>query len=124
MEKEEKKQQLNVRIKDGDQFYTNETSINFNPNEIILDFKCLTHTHDIGDHRSLILKHSIIILNPFHAKSFLSSLASAIKDYENKFGDIKKPEAIKKAEKLVKKEQKKVKEDSKINNNDENTYFG
>ena len=129
MAKEEQKvNQLNVRIKDGDQFYSNETSINFNPNEIVLDFKCLTHTHEMGDHRSLILKHSVVILNPFHAKAFLGTLSNAIKDFEAKFGEIKKSDAIKKAEKIVKKEQKKAVDDSKIkiskSKDDEDNYFG
>ena len=76
MAKEDKPTQLNVRIKDGDQFYANEVSINFNPNEIILDFKCLTHTHEVADHRGLLLRHNPVILNPFHAKSFLIMLKS------------------------------------------------
>ena len=116
-------QKINLRVKDKDQFYSNEVSINFNPNEIILDFKCITHMHDVGDHRSILLKHSPVILNPFHAKSFLVMLNNAIKDYESKFGEIKKSEALKKAEKLVKKDEKdkslleKVKEKSE-------SYFG
>ncbi|MBI2148826.1 DUF3467 domain-containing protein [Candidatus Woesearchaeota archaeon] len=124
MAKEEIKQQkqMNIRVKDEDQFYSNEISINFNPNEIILDFKCITHIHDVGEHRSIFLRHKPIILNPFHAKSFLSMLNQAIKDYEVKFGEIKKPEALKKAEKIVKKEEK----DKSENNIKEpiGSYFG
>ncbi|GEM_PF-1127084 len=109
MEKEEPNQvQLNLRVKDDDPFYSNEVTLNFNPTEIILDFKCLAPLHDVGDHRSLLLKHLPVLLNPFHAKSFLMMLDKVIKDYENKFGEIKKPEAIKKAEKIVHKEQDKI----------------
>ena len=123
MAKEEKKEtetQINLRIKDQDQFYSNESSINFNPNEIILDFKCITHTHDLGNRRGLVLKHNVVILNPFHVKNFASMLNKVIKDYEDKFGEIKKPESIKKAEKIVKKEQKKKSEDKTADDN----YFG
>ena len=41
MSKEAKEgQSLNLRIKDGDQFYANETSIHISPMDIVLDFKC------------------------------------------------------------------------------------
>ncbi len=124
MAKEEPTQnQVNLRIKDVDQFYANEISINFNPGEVILDFKCITHIHDIGNHRSMLLKHTPVILNPFHAKSFLAMLNNAIKDYESKFGEIKKPEAIKKAEKMVKKDQKEKPVIEKTKEKNE-SYFG
>lgn len=121
--KEESKQsvQVNLRIRDGEQFYSNESSINFNPAEIALDFKCITHTHDLGDRKGLILKHNIVLLNPFHAKNFLNMLAKVVRDYEAKFGEIKKPDSIKKAETLVKKEEKKRKENVK---KDAESYFG
>lgn len=101
-----KTKQVNLRIRDGEQFYTNEASINFNPSEIIFDFKCITHANELGEHRSIVLKHSFVLLSPYHAKSFLAMLNKVVKDYETKFGEIKKPEALKKAEKLVKKDQK------------------
>lgn len=123
MAKEEKQEttQINLRIKDGEQFYANESSINFNPSEISLDFKCATHTHDLGNRRGILLKHNVVILLPFHAKNFVVMLNKAIKDYEEKFGEIKKPEPLKKAEKIVKREQKK-KEESKPESSGD--YFG
>lgn len=120
IKEEVKPKQVNLRIKDGEQFYSNEISINFNPSEIVLDFKCLTHMHDVGDHRSVLLKHSVVIINPFHAKSFLATLNNAIKDYEEKFGSIKKPEAVKKAEKIVKKEQK----NAEVKQKEGEVFFG
>lgn len=122
VKEEQKSGQINLRVKDGDQFYANEVGINFNPGEVILDFKCLTHIHDVGNHRSIYLRHNPIILTPFHAKSFLVMLNKAVKDYEAKFGKVKKPDAMAKAEKLVKKEQKKkskVKKEEGVG-----TYFG
>jgi hypothetical protein len=113
-------QQLNLRVKDGDQFYSNEASINFNPNEFSLDFKCLTHLHDVGEHRSLLLKHNIVIMTPFHLKSFANILSKAVVDYEKRFGKIEKSEAVKKAEKLVKKENKKTEQENK----EGELYFG
>ena len=115
--------QLNVRIKDGEQFYSNESSINFNPNEIVLDFKCLTHAHDLADKRAIVVKHNTVILNPFHAKNFLNMLSKAVKDYEGKFGEIKKSESMKKAESIVKKEEKKKLKVEKVKDTI-GTYFG
>jgi len=123
MNKDDQKQkQINLRVKDEDQFYSNEISINFNPSEIIFDFKCITHMHDVAEHRSMLIRHLPIIITPFHAKSLLGMLNNAIKDYEEKFGEIKKPEALKKAEKMMKKYEKE-KPDSQIKDLVGN-YFG
>ena len=121
MTKEEK--QLNVRIKDGDQFFANEIGLNFTPTEIVLDFKCISNIHDIENHRALLLRHNPVILTPYHAKSFLEVLTKAVNDYEKRFGEIKKPKEIDKAEKIMQKqrEDNKTKED---NTNDDVTYFG
>lgn len=123
MAKEEKQEttQINLRIKDGEQFYANESSINFNPSDISLDFKCVTHTHDLANRRGILLRHNVVILAPFHAKNFVAMLNKAIKDYEEKFGEIKKPEHLKRAEKIVKKEQKKREENKQESSG---TYFG
>ena len=121
MTKEEK--QLNVRIKDGDQFFANEIGINFTPTEVVLDFKCLSNIHDIENHRALLLRHNPVILTPYHAKSFLEVLTKAVNDYEKRFGDIKKPKEIDKAEKIM---QKQIDDNkSKVDKNtDDVTYFG
>lgn len=115
-------QQVNVRIKDTEQFYSNEAGINFNPNEFSLDFKCVTHLHDFADHRSIFLTHNIVVMSPLHAKSFLAMLNRAINDYESRFGKIEKTEAIKKAEKIIKKEKNKQAKEEKKEVSD--TYFG
>ena len=99
-------QKINLRVKDKDQFYSNEVSINFNPNEFALDFKCLTHIHDIADHRAVLLSHNVVVMHPFALKSFWVMLGKALKEYEDKFAKIDKTEAVKKAEKIMKKEKK------------------
>lgn len=117
--KEEK--QINLRIKDENQFYSNETTINFGPIEFVLDFRCATHIQDIPNHKAILLNHNVIILTPYHAKSFLNVLNKAVKDYEDKFGIIKKPNEVKKAEKLFDKEKKKL----EVKEEDKNeAYFG
>jgi len=103
-----KEKQINLRIKDGEQFYSNETTINFGPVEFVLDFRCATHVQDILDHRAILLRHNVVLLTPFHAKNFLGVLQKAVGEYEEKFGEIKKPSEVKKAEKLMDKEKKKL----------------
>ena len=105
MAKEEK--QINLRVKDGEQFYANETGINFTPTEVILDFKCINNVQDIGNHRALVLKHNLVILTPYLAKSFMEVMIRAVKDCEAKFGEIKKPKELGKAEKIIQKERAK-----------------
>ncbi len=122
MEKENN--QINLRIKDGEQFYSNETAINFGPLEVILDFKCASHIQDALNMRSILLSHNVVILTPYHVKSFSEVLSKAVKDYESKFGEIKKPEELKKAENMIKKEQKKIDKASKKESKDDNAYFG
>ncbi|HLC85862.1 MAG TPA: DUF3467 domain-containing protein [Candidatus Nanoarchaeia archaeon] len=121
MAKEEK--QINIRVKDGEQFYANETGINFTPTEIILDFKCINNVQDIANHRALVLKHNLVILTPYLTKSFMQVLNRAVEDYEKKFGEIKKPKEIDKAEKIIKKEKEKI--DNIVEERDDGeTYFG
>lgn len=97
--------QINVRVKDGEPFFAHETTVNFNPTEFILDFKCITPIQELNQ-QSLFIKHDIIIMSPWHVKSLLAAMERVTKDYEKKFGEIKKPAEIEKAEKLMKKQQK------------------
>ena len=118
--------ELNVRVKDSDQFYSNEISINVSPVEFILDFKCVTQLQDVAKHSALLLRHNPVIITPYHAKNLLELLTRALKDYESKFGKIDKAKAIKKAEKLMEKEKKSTKDKKanvKLSAKPEN-YFG
>ena len=105
MDKDQK--QVNVRIKDGDPFLAHETTINYNPTEFVLDFKCITPVQELNQ-SSIFIKHEVVLLSPWHVKSFLDAMQRVIKDYEKKFGEIKKPVELEKAEKLMKKQQKEV----------------
>ncbi len=124
MAKEEQVLNVNLRVKDGEQFYSNETTINFGPVEFVLDFRCSTHTQDAANLRAILVRHNIVILTPYHAKNFSEILGKAVKDYETKFGEVKKPDEIKKAEVLIKKEQKKIEKVQKDQKKDDGVYFG
>ena len=120
--KQIKNKEVNIRVKDNDIFYANEISVNVNPTEVILDFKCLSQLQDIANHSALIVKHCPIIITPYSAKNLNELLTKAIKDYEKKFCKIEKSKAIKKAEKIIDKQKKEKKE--KIDVIKPETYFG
>lgn len=117
MEKEQK--QVNVRVKDGDQLMAHETTINYSPTEFVLDFKCITPVQELN-HSSLLVKHAVVMMSPWHMKSFLDAMMRIVKDYEKKFGEVKKPVELEKAEKMLKKQQK----ESATTGPVAETYFG
>ena len=96
-------QQVNLNIIEGDAFFAHEASINYNPTQITLDFKCITPRTDPRSKKpSFQLKHNVVMIEPWQAKALLSVLNEAIQKYEKDFGKLKKPKAIEKAEKMRK----------------------
>lgn len=96
-------EQVNLNIIEGDSFFAHETSVNYNPTQLILDFKCITPRNDPRSKKANFqLKHSIVMLEPWHAKSLMLLLGDVLKRYEKDFGKIKKPKALEKAEKMRK----------------------
>ncbi len=101
---------LTYSIEEGDAFLGHELSVNFNPFQFILDFKCVTPRIDVRSKDNgpvLNIKHNVVVVDPFHAKQFLALYARAIKRFEDEFGTIEKPKAIVAAEKKMKKLKKK-----------------
>jgi hypothetical protein len=92
---------INFSISDGDSFFAHQASINFNPTMIFLDFKNITPRIDerSASRATLVLKHNVVMLEPYHALVFRDLLNRVIKDYEKEFGKIEKPESIKNLEK-------------------------
>lgn len=114
--------EVNVRVKDGDILFAHETTINYNPTEFTLDFKCVANVQDVPGQGSIIMKHTVVLLSPHHLKSFYDVLGKVIKDYEKSFGEIKKPAVLDKAEKIMKKQQEKAQTASEMDG--EKSYFG
>ncbi len=107
-------QKINLHIDDGDAFYAHELSINFNPMQFVFDFKSVTPRVDprSKERASIVLKHNVVLVDPYHAKKVYELLGEVIKKYEKEFGKIEKPKVLKKLEKKSKKEsKKKVRED-------------
>lgn len=106
---EKQKEQINLNINEGDPFFAHEVSMNFTPTQITLDFKCITpRTDPRGKTPSFLLKHNVVMLEPWHAKMMIEVMASVVKKYEDEFGKIKKPAALTRAEKKHKKVKKKA----------------
>ena len=95
------KKQINLGINDGTEFFAHELSLNFNPMQFIFDFKCMTPRNDARsrDTPFISLKHNIVMVDPWHAKQILELLSSMVKRYEEQFGKIEKPKALKRHEK-------------------------
>ncbi len=103
------KQKINMNIGDaGHDFFAHEASINFNPTQFILDFKCITPRVDPRAKESPVisLKHNIVMLDTYHAKKFYEILGEMITKYEKDFGKIIKPKALEIIEKRSKKQDK------------------
>lgn len=99
---------INVTVNEGESFFAHEVSVNFNPTQFTVDFKNITPRVDMRskDAPNLVLKHNVVMLEPWHAKLVVEMLDRMLKKYEEQFGKIQKPDAIKKFEKERKKEQK------------------
>jgi hypothetical protein len=113
-------EQVNINIIEGEPFFAHETSINYNPTQLILDFKCITPRNDPRSKRANFqIKHNIVMIEPWHATALLSLLNNVIKRYEKDFGKIKKPKQLEKAEKI-----KKEKQNTEQTSDSAPTYMG
>jgi hypothetical protein len=103
----ENKEPINISIMDGEPFFAHEMSANFTPTQFSLDFKCITPRTDPRSKKpSFLLKHSVVMVEPWHAKLILTVLNNIIKKYEEEYGTIKKPKPVETAEKKQKKAMK------------------
>ncbi|MBW2974767.1 DUF3467 domain-containing protein [Candidatus Woesearchaeota archaeon] len=109
-------EKINLNINEGDAFYAHELSINFNPLQFVFDFKSVTPRVDprSRDRASIVLKHNVILVDPYHAKRVYDLLGSVLKKYEKEFGKIEKPKPLQVVEKKSKKEANKLKHEEKI----------
>ncbi len=98
------KEPVNVHIVDGEPFFAHEVTVNFTPTQFSFDFKCITPRTDPRSKNqvSFLLKHNVVMTDPWHVKQICSVLTNVIKKYEEEFGTIKKPKAVEKAEKKQK----------------------
>ena len=101
-------QDIRVNVNDGGEFLADEVSISHSPIRFIIDFKNITPRLDVGENAPrMVLRHNVVIVDPYFAKDLLSVLTENIAKYEKRYGAIKKPETLIKAEKQAEKEGKK-----------------
>jgi len=123
MVEEETMNKLNFSINDGDSFFANEMSITFGPAQFAFDFKNISPRVDMRNQdgsKTFVMKHNVILIEPFQIKQFAKVLNDAISRYEIEYGTIELPGPIKKAEQEL---QKAVKKQDAISH-DVPSYFG
>ena len=106
MEKQEK--QINLNINDGETFFANEISINFNPSNFFMDFKNVSPRIDPRNQNgaTFFMKHNVVLLDLYTFKQTVSLMKETLERYEKEFGRIEKPKLLDKLEKKQKKDLK------------------
>ncbi|MBW2995941.1 DUF3467 domain-containing protein [Candidatus Woesearchaeota archaeon] len=109
------KKQINMGIDDGKEFFAHEMSLNFNPTQFIFDFRCVTPRTDPRTKEApyVSMKHNVVMVEPWHAKEILRVLSNVVNKYEEKYGKIEQPKAVKKHLKEAQKQQKETTEETK-----------
>ena len=90
---------------DNNPFTSNEQTVHHQPDKIVMDFKNI-YPQFVGNQPIMVINHKVILLDLYSAKEFLRVLKENIDKFEKKFGEIKKSEAVIKAEKEIKNLQK------------------
>lgn len=97
--------EVRVDVDNGQEFFSDEVSVSHSPVRFIIDFKRTTPRIE-GNEQRLLLRHNIVLIDPFFAKELLRVLKDNVSRYEKRFGEIKRPETLKKAESMAKKSKK------------------
>jgi len=98
------KKKVHFEIDNGKEFFADEVGVIHNPLRIIFDFRNVTPRVDMRnkDFQPLVLRHNVVLMDPYTAKSFADVLQKSLENYEEQFGEIKKPKQIKKMEDMNK----------------------
>ena len=83
-------ERINLSINDGEAFFAHELSINFNHLQFVFDFKSVTPRVDprSRDKASIVMKHNVVLTDPYHAKRVYELLGNVIGKFEKEFGKI------------------------------------
>jgi hypothetical protein len=117
----EEKKKISLGINDGQEFFAHELTVNFNPTQFILDFKCITPRSDprTKENPYVNIKHNVVLVDVFHTKKINELLGKMVNEYEKKYGKIEMPKALKKLQK-----EKKESQDDKSTKQSIPSYFG
>ena len=79
-------EQISIHISDGEPFFAHEATVNFTPTQITMDYKCITPRLDPrGKKPSFQLKHNVIMMDPWHAKTLVGVLNNVVEKYEKEY---------------------------------------
>lgn len=87
---------------DENPWFSESVSVTHSPDRFLLDFKLINPQFNMENKPTFIAIHKVVLIDIYLAKNLLKLLSEQIKKYEDKFGKIEKPEAIKKAERMMK----------------------
>ncbi len=96
-------QQFGITFKDSSMFFADEVFMSSQPGKFFLDFKNISPRSDMPKQIRTVVEHSTVRLDPYLAKNFWEKFGNLIKDYEKKFGKIKRPKEFDIAERSAKK---------------------
>ena len=102
----EQKQIPAIQNIDNAPMLSNQQTVAHQPDKFILDFKGVYPQYTPDNKETIVISHKVILMDPYSAKNFMTVLKDNIARYEKKFGEIKKPAHVTKAEKELKKLQK------------------
>ncbi len=114
-------QEIRIDSVNGEEFLADEVSVSHSPVRFVIDFKAITPRMDIANHPPrTVIRHNVVLLDPYFAKELLQVLTDNLSKYEKKFGTVKRPEVLAKYEAEMTKQGVKA---GKVNAKKED-YFG
>lgn len=91
-----------IQTVDNSPLMSNSCTVGHHPGKFILDFKSIYEQYAPDGKATPVINHKTILMDPYMAKMFLDTLTTNVQNYEKKFGEIKKPIEMIKAEQEVK----------------------
>jgi hypothetical protein len=92
-------QQFGLTLKDNNLFFADEVFMSSQPGKFFLDFKNISPRSDLPKQIRTCVEHTAVRLDPYLAKNFWEKFGNLIKDYEKKYGKIKRPKEYELADK-------------------------
>lgn len=104
---------------DDNPLLSNNQTVWHNADKFILDFKAIHPQYNPNGQPTMMCVHKEIIMDPYVMKEFAGFVNANIQRYEEKFGEIKVPENIKKDIEMMKAEAEK-----NVSKTEQPTYLG
>ena len=103
---EQKKEMPLIQNLDNFPLLSNQHTVVHQPDKFVIDFKGIYPQFTPDQKPQMIAVHKVVLLEPHTAKDFIKTLTENVKKYEAKYGKIKVPAAVEKAQKEGKKKAK------------------